>query len=241
MARNVAFFVTCLLWSSYGHADWAEFGAGARCIEGQRFTLLPTVELSSEDPGAVPLQNGYEQLEENSRFSCKVGASKVAASIKAFGPASQGMCMGAGYVSIDRLTVDDVPVFASAQPFNFNCLGSRILTKLEVTAPNDVPTVEICDAAAWGWGKGFSDIRCHHVSLAADGELNGVYTRLMASLSQSERGRLRQEQRVWLKSRDPQCQSAALAVRGSSATPLTFLHCVVSTTERRTVELQKWR
>jgi uncharacterized protein YecT (DUF1311 family) len=241
MRAALTAWICCVCWSTPGYADWAVFGAAARCENGKTFTLAATVELSSEDPGAVPRQEGYEQLDGRTKISCSVGAPKVTGLVRAFGPAARGMCMGAGYVSVDDLRVDGLAIFPFSHTFNWHCPNAgRMLTKVEVSAGENRPTVEVCSANDWEWGKGYSDVQCRRISVGADRSLNEAYARLMAALPEEGRLRLRDDQRAWLKKRDPQCKDA-LASKGAAPEPLDFLECVVSVTERRADELRQWQ
>ena len=75
----------------------------------------------------------------------------------------------------------------------------------------------------------------------ADRALNEMYKDVMAKLSRQNQQLLRQEQRAWLKNRDPQCTEEAKDSIGGSIWPLEFYWCLKSVTEERTGELMKWR
>jgi uncharacterized protein YecT (DUF1311 family) len=234
--------MACSLWNSFSYADWVEFGAGARCVNGESFTVLPTVELSSDDPAAVPLGEGFDQLGENSRLACRIGAASVEASISAFGPAASGMCMGGGYVAIDSLRVNGVSIFGLRTPFNWRCDGpERMLTKVEISDNENGPIVEVCDAKEWDWGKGYSDVQCHRISFAPDGSLNRTYKEIMAGLAAEERRRLRSEQRSWVRARDDQCRETAIRSQSHGGSPLQFAQCLMSATEQRIEALRNWQ
>jgi uncharacterized protein YecT (DUF1311 family) len=74
---------------------------------------------------------------------------------------------------------------------------------------------------------------------AADDRLNRQYKEVMSSLPVSRQERLRQQQRAWLKKRDPKCKAEARASEGGSIWPLEFYRCLKTVTERRTNELAK--
>jgi uncharacterized protein YecT (DUF1311 family) len=241
MWRNAAVIgMACLVWNTPSYADWAVFGAGTRCVDGESFTLLPTVELSSDDPAAVPLEQGFNQLGEDGRLSCRIGAASVQASISALGPRPRGMCMGGGYVAIHSLEVNGIPIFGLETPFNWNC-SERILTKVEISDNNDGPIVEVCDAKNWAWGKGYSDVKCHRISLASDSTLNRIYKAVMGGLRAEERPRLRLKQRGWLRIRDDQCRTAAIRSQGHESSPLEFAQCLMRATDQRIEELRHWQ
>ncbi|MGZ8192647.1 MAG: lysozyme inhibitor LprI family protein [Methylobacter sp.] len=74
---------------------------------------------------------------------------------------------------------------------------------------------------------------------AADKALNEEYKKLMAVLPPVRQQRLRQDQRAWLKRRDPRCKAEAKWSEGGSIWPLEFFACLKTITEHRTGELKK--
>jgi len=76
---------------------------------------------------------------------------------------------------------------------------------------------------------------------AADAELNIRYGEVMKTLSSQMRVALRNEQRAWLKGRDPACKRAAKASEGGSIWPLVFSACLETSTRKRTAELDRWK
>jgi uncharacterized protein YecT (DUF1311 family) len=73
----------------------------------------------------------------------------------------------------------------------------------------------------------------------ADDRLNRKYKQVMSSLPVSRQERLRQQQREWLKKRDPQCKAEARESEGGSIWPLEFYGCLKTVTETRTKELAR--
>lgn len=76
---------------------------------------------------------------------------------------------------------------------------------------------------------------------AADAALNIRYGEVMKMLSPQMRVALRNEQRTWLKGRDPVCKRAAKANEGGSIWPLVFNACLEKSTRKRTAELDRWK
>ncbi|WP_295987067.1 lysozyme inhibitor LprI family protein [uncultured Variovorax sp.] len=76
---------------------------------------------------------------------------------------------------------------------------------------------------------------------AADATLNIRYGEVMKTLSPQMRGALRNEQRAWLKGRDPACKRAVKANEGGSIWPLVFNACLEKSTRKRTAELDRWK
>ncbi len=227
-ARLSAFGITCLMWSSLANADWDVSGAAARCVAGESLIVVAVDWTSEDSPGSDPVPPGYARLDGKTTLSCKVGNADVAAVIHVYPPAGQGMGMGSGYVSIDSLKVDGLPILGHPTAFNWQIPGSdRALVKVTVFTKESVPCVEICDAES-----------CHQQSLGADRLLNQTYQQALAALPEPDRQRLRQEQRFWLKERDPQCRLKVVRLQNE---PLGFLRCVLSATEVRTIRLREWQ
>ena len=76
---------------------------------------------------------------------------------------------------------------------------------------------------------------------AADAILNERYKALMSALPRAKQPMLQQQQRGWLKRRDPTCKAKAEQSEGGSIWPLEYFGCLQSATERRTKELERWR
>lgn len=76
---------------------------------------------------------------------------------------------------------------------------------------------------------------------AADVALNIRYGEVMKSLSPQVRTALRNEQRAWLKGRDPGCKTASKGSEGGSIWPLVFYTCLEQSTRERTAALDLWK
>ena len=75
-----------------------------------------------------------------------------------------------------------------------------------------------------------------------DQELNRVYKKLMDSLIPERQKKLREEQRAWLKERDPKCQKDANDVaEGGSMWPMIFNGCLEELTKIRIEQLRQWK
>jgi uncharacterized protein YecT (DUF1311 family) len=217
--------VSWLLWNGYSHADWVVHGAAAKCAGSKGFAIVGIEWTSDDNPALDPVPRDYDRLEGMAALSCNVGDTKVKATVRVLPPAGRGMGMGTGRASIDELRVDGLPIFGYPTAFNWQIPGSNAIVKLTVFREGNVPFVEICDVE-----------KCDQESLAADELLNQTYRQVMAASSARDRERLRQEQRLWLKERDPQCQ---LAVAGTENQPLAFLRCILSATAIRTMRIQE--
>ena len=149
------------LCSLYAQADWGINGIAAECSEsGDSFELSPIVELSSPAVGEVKLKQGFRRLnKERNELYCHVGPHLVKTSIRVYGSDS-GACMGAGYVSIDSLSVGSNLIIEHPTPFNWDCPGEQILVGLRIIHQGTQVRVESCSAKSWGWDTGFQAISC---------------------------------------------------------------------------------
>lgn len=76
---------------------------------------------------------------------------------------------------------------------------------------------------------------------AADKVLNEKYQGLMTALPPAQQKHLRQEQRAWLKKRDPLCKAETKDSEDGSIWPLLFYGCLQSATEQRINEFKQWQ
>ena len=75
----------------------------------------------------------------------------------------------------------------------------------------------------------------------ADAELNRVYKKRINSLTKSNQKTLREEQRAWLRNRDPKCNKDANAeAYGGSMWPMLYDRCREELTKDRTQQLRSW-
>ena len=149
------------LYSLHAQADWGINGIAAECSEsGELFELSPIVELSSPSAGEVKLKPGFRRLNKGSNeLYCHVGKHLVKASIRVYGSDS-GACMGAGYVSVDRLTIGHNSIIEHPTTFNWHCQGEPILIGLRITQQDSKIYIESCSSKNWEWDTGFQAISC---------------------------------------------------------------------------------
>lgn len=76
---------------------------------------------------------------------------------------------------------------------------------------------------------------------AADAILNIRYREVMAALPAPARMALRQEQRDWLRHRDPACKAEARPSEGGSIWPLVFHGCLERATRARITAIDAWK
>lgn len=74
----------------------------------------------------------------------------------------------------------------------------------------------------------------------ADHMLNQEYKRGMTPFTPKQQALFKQEQRAWLKDREPKCREAAKDFEGGSIWPLEFYGCLTKATIQRAEEIKKW-
>ncbi|MES2508308.1 MAG: lysozyme inhibitor LprI family protein [Pseudomonadota bacterium] len=72
---------------------------------------------------------------------------------------------------------------------------------------------------------------------AADAALNIKYVEVMARLPMDGQGKLRGQQREWLKARELQCKADSRATEGGPTWTLDYFSCLRIRTEKRTAEI----
>lgn len=72
---------------------------------------------------------------------------------------------------------------------------------------------------------------------AADAALNIKYVELMARLSVAEQGKLRGQQRDWLKKRELQCKADSRSAEGGPTWTFDYFSCLRASTGKRTTEI----
>jgi len=76
----------------------------------------------------------------------------------------------------------------------------------------------------------------------ADRELNIIYKELMDSMPKSKQKALQNEQRAWLKTRDPKCKVEANdEAEGGSMWPMLYQSCRANATQARIKILKQWK
>lgn len=74
----------------------------------------------------------------------------------------------------------------------------------------------------------------------ADVTLNQKYKATLAKLPREAQRHLRQQQRAWLKGRDPLCKSEAQLYDGGSMWPSIYFSCLKAETQSRTKAIERW-
>ncbi len=75
----------------------------------------------------------------------------------------------------------------------------------------------------------------------ADAELNAAYRDAMATLDETGKARLKDDERNWIAARDRECKAATAETQGGSIHPLDLAGCLAEKTKARTRELRTSR
>lgn len=152
-----------------GLADSVLFGAATRCDTKQKtFELAAVVEFNEQTTVVASSLHGVRQLRRGKHdVSCNIGAHRVTAHVASL-PASQGQCMGSGYVALKSLSVGARKLYdgPADTPFNFSCPSNsdEMLISIRIRPVSDVspPDIEVhrCTAKDWTWDAGYVDVRC---------------------------------------------------------------------------------
>jgi uncharacterized protein YecT (DUF1311 family) len=80
----------------------------------------------------------------------------------------------------------------------------------------------------------------HKEYVAADAELNKVYSQLASKLEdQEQRAQLKAAELAWIKYRDTNCEFEGLFYKGGTMRPMIESFCKAGMTKARTAELRK--
>jgi hypothetical protein len=142
------------------NADWGIIGIASKCDTAANvFELSPVVELSSENIAAIPVKSGFKQLPEGeNKISCKLKTGSITGSI--------GNCMGAGYIRINSLYINNSTSVVDPQTFNWFCIGKEPkLVNVKVYLAEGKLAVQKCTANGWEWGKGLEEFKCEDQKL----------------------------------------------------------------------------
>ncbi|MDO8698011.1 MAG: hypothetical protein Q7J74_12960 [Pseudomonas sp.] len=150
-----------ILTPLHAKADWGINGIAAECAKsGKFFELSPIVDLSSQSAGEVKIKPGFRRLANGKHeLYCHVGQQLVKASIRVYGSDS-GACMGAGYVSIDSLSIGKTRLIEHPTAFNWDCPGEQIFIGLRIVQQGPRMHAESCFAKSWNWSTGFEAVNC---------------------------------------------------------------------------------
>ncbi len=149
------------IWTTAALADWAVFGAATKCDPGApELAIVGIVEASDDDSSVAPPQDFRGLKDGEHELSCMIGNVLISATVHVYPPQARGMCMGAGYVSVDKFNIGGVPLFPGAQAFNWDCGRSeKPLIKISVSLRDSRLRVETC-YADWDWSTRYDTPKC---------------------------------------------------------------------------------
>ena len=73
----------------------------------------------------------------------------------------------------------------------------------------------------------------------SDAQLNAVYTKLRAKISEAGRQKLQAAQQSWLRFRDQECEFETMATTGGSIHSMMVAICLTRLSDQRTKDLEK--
>lgn len=143
--RKLLIFGLCMGWPLAAIAGWSVIGAAVQCAPDLKtFALAGTVEASEDSLRAVPVEEGFTALTDGAHeVRCSLGDTLVSGEVAVYPPAG-GMCMGQGYISIERLRVGAVSLFSGPQAFNWPCLSEPGLVRLTLRIQDTALLIEKC-------------------------------------------------------------------------------------------------
>jgi len=158
----------CLLWIIAGSiwtpaalADWVVIGAATKCNPIARELVVVGIVEASDDDSSVAPPEGFTALGDGEHeLRCMVRNMLVSATVRVYPPQARGMCMGIGYVSVDKFNIGGVSLFPGAQAFNWSCDPSeKPLMKISVKLQGSQLQVEMC-RADWDWSTRYETPKC---------------------------------------------------------------------------------
>jgi uncharacterized protein YecT (DUF1311 family) len=153
--------VASFWWGTPAFADWATIGVAWDCdTAAGQLTIVGTVE-SSDDESNVDPPEGFSALRPGEHeLRCKMGSVLVLAKVFVHPPQARGMCMGGGYISVDKFSIGGVPLFPNTQSFNWSCSESfKPLMRISVQVRESQVQVEQC-FANWDWTVRYGTPQC---------------------------------------------------------------------------------
>ena len=140
-----------LTHSGIARADWGAAGAQYNCsLRNGFFEILPHVR-SSEDPNPS-VKTGFRALPDGeSNLRCRIGGRLLQAKVSVYPPAARGMCMGAGYVSVESLSVNDVELLDGPTAFDWDCPGvQKVVNQIVVSSKKQGIEFKVCSTPPSG-------------------------------------------------------------------------------------------
>jgi hypothetical protein len=166
--KKLIIFVLALFHASVTQADWASFGAAAKCSpRDNRFELAPVIEVSDGNPGAINVQKGFRRLKDGtSHLECDIGGLNVRANVhvQSYG---DHMCQGGGMISFS-LRINRNSIYKS-QDFNWFCDPQTPRPfQITITSNKNKIVITECKATDWYYDEGYKNKQCTERELQFD-------------------------------------------------------------------------
>lgn len=113
----------------------------------------------------------------------------------------------------------------------------------EAAPPTDAASAEV-DPGCPGVDQSTTEGQLECISTkykAADADLNSTYKQLMSSLAESDKTKLKTEQREWVKSKESKCAEAAKEFEGGTLEQVTKSDCALQQTVERVSYLKAYK
>jgi hypothetical protein len=154
------------------HADWAVNEGAYGCNEKRGFFSVALVIKTSspeydENPHGVPqkLQDG-----ENTT-SCNLSGKVITLDALQTPPSARGMCMGAGTVTINSLSIGDQTIVSNEKLGSWCVDDGERLIRADIKVTNQAESkfeMTLCYAEAWSWWPGYTGLECSTNTLDAN-------------------------------------------------------------------------
>ena len=135
LQSTLTFVAACLLLATHPlvMADEIEFGVASSCDQARpRFQLAGVVEHNRQFTTVASSLTGLRQLTYGAtKLRCRLGSTLVKATVHV-NPASNGECMGAGYVVLSDVDIGGhrLSIPAEGEPFNWKCVEGQMMVRL---------------------------------------------------------------------------------------------------------------
>ena len=158
-----------MVWAP-SYADVIEYGAATRCDTNEKtIELASVVQYNDVFTIVASKLTGVNRLSYGNHIvSCAIGKSNVTVNL-VVNPGGNGMCRGAGFVSLISFSVGALNIYKE-MPFtffNFNCplgTGERMLVSIRATERRDFGPAAIevrrCTAKEFSIDGIYVDLKC---------------------------------------------------------------------------------
>jgi hypothetical protein len=143
--KNILVLLLLSAVSMSAHADWGQVGAAALCApDGQSFELVSTMVTSGWGDVPAPPKAHNFPVGKTEKYQCKVAGSRVLLIITVQSP-GEGMGVGGGVISIDKLVVNKTTLLTNAY-FNWSVSGEPELRRVVINRNQSGLVEQLCYA-----------------------------------------------------------------------------------------------